>query len=213
LNQDAAGLREAYRQRGIGEPLAAGSFPAVLVVDFINGFTDPVYPTGFSCDDAVESTAELLATARAIGRPIIFTTIVIDTARRAHSVWCQKMPALSCLLPGSDSVRVDARLAPATHDVLVTKSAASCFTGTDLVAVLVQLRVDTLLVCGATASGCVRASVVDACMSGFRAFVIRECVADRAPQPHAASLFDIQSKYGEVLPLARGQELLRGAAA
>jgi hypothetical protein len=36
-----AGLRDAYRQRGIGAQLEPPRPSAVLVVDFINGFTDP----------------------------------------------------------------------------------------------------------------------------------------------------------------------------
>ena len=60
---------------------------------------------------------------------------------------------------------------------------------------------DTLLITGCTTSGCVRASAVDACQYGFRAIVIRECVGDRAPEPHEANLFDIDAKYGDVVTL------------
>jgi maleamate amidohydrolase len=207
---DAAELSEAYRQRGIGRPLEAGLSGALLIVDFINGFTDSAYATGFNCDGAVEETARLISTARLADRPVIFSTIVFDLARQAHSVWCRKMPALTCLVPDSPSVRVDARLGLQPRDLVVTKSAASCFTGTDLAAILWQSRTDTLFVCGATTSGCVRASVVDACMAGFATFVVRECVADRAAAPHAANLFDIQSKYGDVISASSAHEWLRG---
>lgn len=213
LSSEEVRLSETYRLRGMGGRLDPGPNVAVLVVDFINGFTDPAYPTGFNCDQAVDATAGLLAMARAAGRPVIFTTIVLDAVRQAHSVWCMKMPALRCLTPDSPSVLVDARLGPNALELLITKSAASSFTGTDLAAVLVQARIDTLLVCGATTSGCVRATVVDACMAGFRSIVVRECVADRGTGPHEANLFDIQAKYGEVIDLAAAWQLLRGAAA
>ena len=37
---------------------------------------------------------------------------------------------------------------------------------------------------------------------GFRVVVPQECVSDRADGPHFANLFDINAKYGDVLPLA-----------
>jgi nicotinamidase-related amidase len=194
-------LRESYAVRGIGHRIEPGARPAVLVVDFISGFTDPSYVCGSNCDAAVEATASLLATAREAGVPIIFSTIVFDSARATSSVWLAKMPAMKCLEPGTEAVLVDPRLAMRDNEILVTKTATSCFTGTDLTTILVQLGVDTLVITGTTTSGCVRASVVDACMGGLRVFVPRECVADRASDPHEASLFDIQAKYGEVVDL------------
>jgi len=203
-------IRAAYAARGIGNSLAPGARPALLVVDFIYGFTDPAYACGSDCSAAVTATASLLAEARAASVPILFSTIVFDPARAASSVWLLKMPAMQCLEPGSRAVAIDARLAMQPGEVLITKTAASCFTGTDLAATLVQLGVDTLIIAGATTSGCVRASAVDACMGGLRVFVPRDCVADRAVEPHDASLFDIQAKYGEVVDLEFAKDLLAG---
>jgi maleamate amidohydrolase len=85
------------------------------------------------------------------------------------------------------------------QDHLIVKKGASAFFGTSLAALLTGLGCDTVLVCGATTSGCVRATAVDAVQSGFSVLVPRECVGDRAPGPHEASLFDIQAKYGDVI--------------
>ena len=204
-------VRAAYRARGIGGALMPGSRPAVVVVDFITGFTDPAWAPGFACDREVEATAELLEAARAAGAPVIFTTIIFDKARQPASVWLAKMPAMECLVPDSPAIEVDNRLSPRPQEPLVVKTAASCFTGTDLATLLVQIGVDTVLVCGATTSGCVRATVVDACMGGWRPFVVRDCVADRAAEVHDASLFDMQAKYGEVIDLATAIDLFKGA--
>ncbi len=62
------------------------------------------------------------------------------------------------------------------------------------------MNFDTLIITGCTTSGCVRATVVDAVQYNFRPIVPRECVADRAKGPHEASLFDINQKYGDVVP-------------
>ena len=60
---------------------------------------------------------------------------------------------------------------------------------------------------GASTSGCVRATVVDALQNGYRVVVPREAVADRASGPHEAALFDIDAKYGDVLSTDEAVEL------
>jgi nicotinamidase-related amidase len=47
----------------------------------------------------------------------------------------------------------------------------------------------------------VRATIVDALGYGFRPIVPVEAVGDRAEEPHDASLFDIDAKYGDVVPV------------
>jgi nicotinamidase-related amidase len=83
----------------------------------------------------------------------------------------------------------------------VVKKGPSAFFGTNLASMLTAHGVDTVILCGATTSGCVRASVVDAVQSGFPTLVPRECVGDRAQGPHEANLFDIDQKYGDVISL------------
>jgi nicotinamidase-related amidase len=82
---------------------------------------------------------------------------------------------------------------------VLVKKGASAFFGTDLAQRLRALAVDTVVICGATTSGCVRASVVDAVQHGFPTLVVREAVGDRARAPHDANLFDIEQKYGDVI--------------
>ena len=102
-------------------------------------------------------------------------------------------------MAGSHEVQVDARLGMQPGDTLITKQFASCFFGTALSSLLAAEGCDTVLVTGATTSGCVRASAVDAVQHGYRPIVPRECVGDRAQAPHEANLFDIQQKYGDVV--------------
>jgi nicotinamidase-related amidase len=103
-------------------------------------------------------------------------------------------------------------LRPAPGEVLVTKSAPSAFWGTSLVSTLHQWQVDTLLVCGATTSGCVRASVVDAASHGFRTVVVEECVYDRHEATRAMNLFDMDQKYADVISLDEVSEWMRNYA-
>jgi nicotinamidase-related amidase len=62
-------------------------------------------------------------------------------------------------------------------------------------------RCDTVIVTGASTSGCVRATAVDALQYGYRVLVPREGVADRASDAHNGSLLDIDAKYGDVISI------------
>jgi nicotinamidase-related amidase len=85
--------------------------------------------------------------------------------------------------------------------LVIVKKQASAFFGTSLLTALISRSIDTLIVTGCTTSGCVRASVVDAFARGFKPIVPSEAVGDRAQEPHEANLFDIDSKYGDVVSL------------
>jgi nicotinamidase-related amidase len=98
-------------------------------------------------------------------------------------------------------VEIDARLERREDETVVVKKGASAFFGTNLSAILVSQGVDTVVLCGATTSGCVRATAVDLLQNGFPTLVPRECVGDRARAPHDANLFDIQAKYADVVTL------------
>lgn len=191
-----------YREQGLGGRLAWGSAPAVVVVDLCRGFTDPSFPAGSDLDEVVEATARLLAAARAARTPIAFTTIAFDPVREVEAeVWLNKMPALRGLLAGTRWVDVDRRLDRRPDEPLVVKRTASALAGTGLASILVGWGVDSVVLCGATTSGCIRATAVDLCQAGYPTFVPRQCVGDRAPGPHAANLLDIDAKYADVVGL------------
>lgn len=188
-----------YDRAGFGRRLQRGARPVVVVVDFSYGFTDPVYPTGADMTAAVRATAALLGRARAAGIPVVFTTIAYDPAQAATLTWLRKATGMAALTLGSRLVEIDQRLTPRPDEHVVVKTGASAFFGTNLAAHLAALRADTVVVTGATTSGCVRATVVDAVQHGYPTLVPRDCVADRAQGPHEASLFDIEQKYGDVV--------------
>jgi nicotinamidase-related amidase len=186
---------------GFGGGAGFGSRPAVLVVDLLEGFTDIASPLGANLDIVVESTRTLLDGAREAGVPVLFTTVVYDEANeRAAAVFLRKVPALAVLRPGSRWIEVDARLDRRPDEPVLSKAFASAFFGTPLAAMLAGR--DTLIVCGASTSGCVRATVVDALQHGLAPIVPRECVGDRWAAAHDANLFDIDAKYGDVVSLS-----------
>jgi maleamate amidohydrolase len=190
-----------YARAGFGSPVARGARPAVVVVDLSRGFTEERFPTGSDLAAAVAATRRVLEAARAAGAPVVFTTIAFAPGDGERVAWIRKVPGLSVLAEGSEAVELDPRLERRADELLLAKKGASAFFGTGLAGRLRSLGVDTAVVCGATTSGCVRATVVDAVQHDFPTLVVREAVGDRAQAPHEANLFDMDAKYADVVAL------------
>ena len=203
-----------YAARGCGGAAGFGRRPAVVVIDLVNAFTDPASPLGSDLDAVVADTRRVLDAAREAGLPIVFTTVAYDGASaQAAAVFMAKIPSLRTLVAGTHAVEVDARLGRQPTDTVLVKQFASGFFGTALASLLTAEACDTIVICGATTSGCVRATAVDAIQHGFRPIVPRECVGDRAQAPHDANLFDIQQKYGDVVGVDDVLQAFRAHAA
>jgi len=195
---------------GFGGAVGFGSRPAVVVVDLNRGFTDPSSPLACSLDEVLVATRSLLDVARGAGVPVFFTTVVYDgVGESAAAVFLRKVPALRTCAPGTPWVEIDPRLGRMASEPVIEKSGASAFFGTPLRAMVAGL--DTLVVCGASTSGCVRATVVDAMQHGLAPIVPRECVGDRSTAAHEQSLADIEGRYGDVLGLAEVARALHEA--
>jgi nicotinamidase-related amidase len=199
-----------YERARLGQSITPGSRPAVLVVDFSRGFTDPECTMGSDLTSEVEATTRVLAAAREKGLPVIFTTIGFEPSLKDGSLWLQKAPGLADLQVGGKWVDIDPRLERAEDEVVILKKGASAFFGTNLPSVLVSQGVDTIVLCGATTSGCIRATAVDLLQYGYPTLVPRECVGDRAQGPHEANLIDIQAKYADVVPVEDALSYLEG---
>lgn len=180
-----------------------GRRPGLVVVDLSYGFTDPESPLQCEADAAVEATATLLSRARQQGVPRVFTTIGYRPEEFAVArTFIEKVPGLAALAADGHWARIDERLAPQPDEPVLRKLFASAFFGTPLAEILTAHGCDSVVLCGASTSGCVRATAVDAMQHGFRVSVVREAVADRWAGPAEAALFDIEAKYGHVVPLA-----------
>ena len=200
-----------YSERGFGQRQGPGRHPALIVVDLNYGFTDPASPLHCDTQEAIPATARLLAAARSSGAPVIFTTVEYDQASiRVARAFIEKAPSLRWLQAGGRWPQIDERIAPADGEPVLRKLFASAFFGTPLAAMLTAHGRDTVVVAGASTSGCVRATVVDALQHGYRVLVPRQAVADRASGPHEASLVDIDAKYGDVVDLAEAESVLAG---
>jgi maleamate amidohydrolase len=199
MSDEAA--KEVYERAGLGQAVTRGSNPALLVIDFSCGFTDPDCTLGADMTAEVESTRRLLDAAREKGLPVVFTTIGFEPSGKDGGLWLEKAPALRDLEMGGRWVEIDPRLDRRDDEPIVLKKGASGFFGTNLASILLTQAVDSVVLCGATTSGCIRATAVDLLQYGWPTLVPRECVGDRAQAPHESNLFDINAKYADVVSL------------
>jgi nicotinamidase-related amidase len=179
-----------------------GAKPALIVVDVNVGFTDPASPLVCELDVVVAAIGRLLEAFRRASLPVVFTTVAFDeAARQAASVFIEKVPALLTLEAGSRWTEIDPRIAPLPQEAVLTKNFASAFFGTPLPSILTSHGCDSVVVTGASTSGCVRATAVDALQHNYRVVVPREAVGDRNPAAHEANLYDLDTKYADVMSL------------
>jgi maleamate amidohydrolase len=196
------GELDIYRQQGFAQPIGIGAAPALVIVDFVIGFTDPKHFGGGNIGPAIQRTVALLALARARGWPVVHTRVVYADDGSDCGGFTVKVPALRGLTESSPLSQIVPELTPRPGEMVLRKHNASAFFGTELAGWLAGRRIDTLLVSGCTTSGCVRATVVDSCSHNFRTIVVTDCVGDRALGPHEANLFDMGQKYADLMNLS-----------
>ena len=185
-----------------------GPNPALLAVDLYElvyqGGPKPVaevsrtYPS--SCGEyawrAIEPTRRLFAAARAAGIPVAYSTNETRPDSRPTPVWSTRRQRVP-VAPELYAIRPEFK--PQAGDIVIHKLRASAFFGTPLIAHLTQLGVQTVIICGESTSGCVRATAVEAYSHGFHVVLVEECCFDRALLPHKVNLFDLHHKYADVI--------------
>ena len=194
-----------------------GRKPAVLAIDLYRkayqGGNRPVAEVNVeydgSCGEnawaAMQPTQQLFAAARRAGIQIIYSTRHADTAG-VHSTNRRK------LAETEDLYAIQPELAPQNGDLVIYKERASVFFGTPLVTHLRRIGAESLIICGESTSGCVRATTVDAYSLGFHNTLVEECTYDRSMLSHKVNLFDLHHKYADVMHIEEVVEHLDGMA-
>jgi nicotinamidase-related amidase len=201
--------RAVFASSGYGAAAALGDRPALLVIDVTYEFTGPAgtpildalaeYPNGCGEDAwrAVGRMAGLIAVARGAGVPVIYTHGDPGHPALDRASWGAKNPRLMTRPPGQNDIVAD--IAPERGDAVIAKVKPSGFFGTPLQQYLTTLGVNQLICCGGTTSGCVRATVVDGFSAGYSVAVAADATFDRGEASHAMSLFDMNTKYANVM--------------
>ena len=180
--------------------VAFGERPALIVVDMTVGFASPESPLGGKFDNEIAAAETLIQYFDSVGLPVYFSTVVYDNDSQ-QSVFRQHLPDLDMLARGSRWVEIDPRLTFSDDATLIEKTAPSAFFGTQLDERLIKSEVDSVVVCGLTTSGCVRATAVDALSCNFPVWVVEDACGDRNVDAHKANLHDLHANYTEVVSL------------
>lgn len=171
-----------YQGAGYSNVMGWGSRPALLLIDVCKAYWTEDSPLDLRANPPAaaspDSMRRLLATARASGVPIIWTQGHYTHPDMADAgLFFLKAKMLDISLEG-DKRGLNGwleGLEPAPKEHLVKKQFPSAFFGTTLASQLHVLNVDTLVICGVSTSGCVRASTLDAMCHGFRPMVRFNC--------------------------------------
>lgn len=196
--------------RAYGTRVGFGQRPALILVDFCQGYFDPDCDLYAGVDDALASALRVRAAARAAGVPVILTNVVYHPTAIDGGRFFEKAAPLRYFLQGSPMGAWPAGLVPQADELIISKQYPSAFFGTSLASTLTARGIDSVLLTGLTTSGCVRATCVDAMSHGFRTTVIAEACGDRHPGPHEANLFDMNAKYADVVSEADATGFLGG---
>ncbi len=188
-----------YQQQGFGRALQPEAPAALVLVDFTVAFVDPKHMGGGNIEQAARKSEELLALARAAGWPIAHTRMVYADDGSDANIFSRKISGNLKMTEAAEISQIIAPLSPRPGELVVRKNLPSAFFATNLNAWLTSRGVKTVVIAGATTSGCIRASVVDAMCFGFIPVVATDCVGDRSIQQHDANLFDMQQKYAELI--------------
>ncbi len=220
----AADDRDAYESIRRGAPQPRGQRPALLVVDVTRAFCgEPAqspaesvrkWPT--SCGprawEAIPYIRRLVETAREAGVPVVFTTGQPGADRLYGGTVKGEGGATGSPMAWPGAQEIPSEIAPKEGELVLAKPKASACFGTALLAHLHRREADSLIVCGTTTSGCVRATVVDGFSWGYPVFVPEEAVFDRSRLSHAVNLFEMNAKYADVIMGTDACEWLRSLA-
>ncbi len=195
-----------------------GSQPALLIIDvtiaFMGSTPKPIlqsveeYRT--SCGEvgwaAVPNIQKLLEACRARNIPVIYTLQDVSARRFSMGSTKRSLPKTNIDPKGNE---IPGPISPRLSELVIPKARASGFFGTPLLSCLRSMGVDSLLVTGCATSGCVRATVVDAFSNGYQCFVVEECTFDRFELSHLVNLFDMNTKYADVITLKESLDYIK----
>ncbi|OIW32647.1 putative N-carbamoylsarcosine amidase [Coniochaeta ligniaria NRRL 30616] len=197
---------ESYARSGFANRMGWGQRPALLIIDVCVAYWDASSPLSLlgnpEAESAPDSMRRLVAAARAGGVPVVWSRVEYTHPDMADAGLFWRKAKVLDVWKADDTRGLAAcldGLEPAEEDTVVVKKYASAFFGTTLAGSLQLLNVDTVVICGVSTSGCVRATTLDAMQHGFRPMVVASACGDRTPEIQKANLFDLDAKYADVV--------------
>jgi len=206
--------RELLKTFGRAERQSFGKRPALIIVDVVRSFigskpksllqASEEYRT--SCGEAgweaLKQIKKLLEAFRVKNLPVIFTTVdpVLAAFAWGPDKWSSHEEFRQEKWTG-EAWEIADEIKPLPSEPVIRKTKASCFLFTPLAPILHNMKADCLVVVGTSTSGCVRAAVIDGLSYKYNVFVVEECTFDRFELSHLVALWDMNSKYADVISI------------
>ena len=207
--------KQVFEAAGYGQAGGFGMRPALVIIDvnydFVGEKPLPILESIKSWRNssgeegwaAVHQTRRILTAARAKGLPVFYSNIQRRPDNWDSGGWKWKNSRNAEQASTSTGPRkgseIPTEIAPLPNEFVIWKQRPSIFFGTTAITHMLELQIDSLLFCGGTTSGCVRAAVVDAFSYNLRCAVLEEACFDRSQASHAINLFDMNAKYADVV--------------
>lgn len=192
---------ETYRKGGFARRIGFGRKAALLNIDTTFMFVDPAYSQcGREMVELRRAVTRLTEAFRALDLPIYYSRRDDRTHPTYRGLWNEKLGTAGDFQYSRDP-RADewpSEYAPRPQDRVILKNKPSCFFQTPLDSFLRYDEVDTVVICGISTSGCVRAGAVDAFSHNLRPILVEEACGDRSPAAHKANMFDMDMKFCDV---------------
>ena len=171
---------------------------ALLAMDFENdlvhgdgAFKDFGFAQMVRDNDVLGKTARLLDAARRAGLKVIYVSVKWrpghPEANRSAGLF-QAVVDANALVEGTWGASIHEAVAPREGEPVVTKRAASAFTGSDLANLLSAAGITTLLLTGVATNFVVEGTAREAVDRGYNVVVVGDCCASMSQEVHDSAL-------------------------
>lgn len=170
------------------------SHTCLVIWDVQNGLVKSI----FNREEFVPGLKSLLAAARKTGIPVVYTRItplptefqsgwtIYRNMRRFGVDDPKKLPRF--MAPGSPEAEIYPEVSPAEGEIVLAKSSASIFVGTNFEYLMRNRQIETIMFTGISTEIGVDSSVRDAGNRGFYPIVASDCVSSSSKEMHEAAL-------------------------
>ncbi len=193
---------ERGRLMGLDKPIDPAT-TAVVAIDFQNFFLADGEPMGTAnARDALANANRVHAAVRAAGGLVVLTQ---HSFGPPGEVPPDQPLAEQALLPGSASYELHADLLVDPSDVRIVKRRSSPLhpeADTELLAILREHGIETLVITGLASNGCCDCLARDAFQHGFNVVFVSDASAAMSDEEHNATLLNLAIYYANVLDTA-----------
>lgn len=200
-------IEQFFLNKGFSGKIGFGKKPVLLVVDCNTLFTtkknSPLYG---EWSKEVEQIAQLVNTAHQTNCPVVFSHSCYQENDPGLEIYAKKIPAMLSLEREIDDVELDGHIKEKKSDMHIMYKYLSVYYQTELLEILTSHSCDTLIICGFSTSGAIRAVVTETIQYGIHPIVPAEATGDRNDHVHRSNLADINTKFGDVVSV---QETIR----